>query len=275
MSLRQFALLTESKLRAQRSNARRSTGPRTAAGKARSRWNALRHGQWASGLAWSDESLRYLGEDAEEFERLRLGLHDAAGPSDDPLWGLQIEDLARLYWRRSRLEFAWNSQARDVARQTMSHNNAPFSDEGALLLKQLDVVDRAIDRKIRLLLRLRETEERQRRWQERNGGRGETPNVADSDELSNSAEPTGPDEVSQDEAAAPEPQEASPQKTAPPESAANNSNSEERSQNIAENKGEAVAVRASNTGRPRRRTGIEPVAILTPETVVQQPKARP
>ena len=226
MSLRQFALLTESKLRAQRSNARRSTGPRTAAGKARSRWNALRHGQWASGLAWSDESLRYLGEDAEEFERLRLGLHDAAGPSDDPLWGLQIEDLARLYWRRSRLEFAWNSQARDVARQTMSHNNAPFSDEGALLLKQLEVVDRAIDRKIRLLLRLRETEERQRRWQERNGGRGETPNVADSDELSNSAEPTGPDEVSQDEAAVPEPQEASPQKTAPPESAANNSNSE-------------------------------------------------
>lgn len=226
MSLRQFAQLTEGKLRAQRSNARRSTGPRTAAGKARSRWNALRHGQWASGLAWSDDSLRYLGEDAEEFERLRLGLHDAAGPSDDPLWGLQIEDLARLYWRRSRLEFAWNTQARDVARQTMSHNNAPFSDEGALLLKQLEVVDRAIDRKIRLLLRLRETEERQRRWQARHGGEDETPDAASSAEFANGAEPDVSGEVSQDEAAAPEPQAADPQDEAPSVSAANNSNSE-------------------------------------------------
>lgn len=274
MSLRQFAQLTEGKLRAQRSNARLSTGPRTARGKSRSRWNALRHGQWASGLAWSVESLRYLGEDAEEFERLRLGLHDAAGPSDDPLWGLQIEDLARLYWRRSRLEFAWNTQARAVARLTMSHNNAPYSDEGALLLKQLEVVDRAIDRKIRLLLRLRESDERQRRWEARNGGQDEAPDVADSDELSNAAEPTAPDEVSQDEAAVPEPLEASPQDKAPPESAANNSKAEERSQNVDENKGEAVGVAASNTGRPRRRAGIQPVVILTPETVVQQPNAK-
>jgi hypothetical protein len=247
MPLRQFALLTEAKLRAQRSNARRSTGPRTAAGKSRSRWNALRHGQWASGLAWSDESLRYLGEDAEEFERLRLGLHDAAGPSHDPLWGLQIEDLARLYWRRSRLEFSWTSQARAVARLTGSHNDAPFSDEGALLLKQLEVVDRAIDRKIRLLLRLRETEERQRRWQARNGGQGETRDVADSAELSNDAEPGDSGEMSQAEAAEPAPRQARPEGEAPPESPANNSKAEERSQNVAENKGEAVSVTAGGT----------------------------
>lgn len=269
MSLRQIAGLTEAKLRAQRSNARLSTGPRTAAGKARSRWNALRHGQWASGLAWSDESLRYLGEDPEEFQRLRLGLHDAAGPSDDPLWGLQIEDLARLYWRRSRLEVAWKSQPRAVARQSGSHNYAPFSAEGALLLKQLDAVDRAIDRKIRLLLRLRETEERQRRWQERQGGQDETPDAAGSGELSHAATALA---EPQEETSSPE--ELDSQDESPPDSSANNSEIEERSQNVAENKGEVVAVTVPAASRARRRTGIPPVAILTAETAVQQPKAR-
>jgi hypothetical protein len=247
MSLRQFAQLTEAKLRAQRSNARRSTGPRTARGKSRSRWNALRHGQWASGLAWSEESLRYLREDPEEFERLRLGLHDAAGPSDDPLWGLQIEDLARLYWRRSRLEYGWRTQAREVAMKTGNEDYAPFSVEGALVLKLLDAVDRAIDRKIRLLLRLRETEERQRRWEERHGGGDETPDTASSAELPIGAEPAGSDDTSQDEAAAPASQEANPEDEAPPESAANNSNSEERSQNVDENKGESVPVAAGGS----------------------------
>ena len=156
----------------------------------------------------------------------------------------------------------------------MSHNNAPFSDEGALLLKQLEVVDRAIDRKIRLLLRLRETEERQRRWEARHGGEDETSDAASSAELSNDAEATPPDEVSQEETAGPEPQAADPQDEAPPESAANNSEIEERSQKVGENKGEAVEARASDAGRPRRRTAIQPAAILTPETVVQPPKAR-
>jgi hypothetical protein len=44
MSLRKPPSLTPARLAANRRNAQRSTGPRTARGKARSRWNGLRHG---------------------------------------------------------------------------------------------------------------------------------------------------------------------------------------------------------------------------------------
>ena len=44
MSLRKSPTITEARLEANRRNAKRSTGPRTEAGKARSRMNSLRHG---------------------------------------------------------------------------------------------------------------------------------------------------------------------------------------------------------------------------------------
>jgi len=72
--------------------------------------------------------------------------------------------LARLYWRRRRLERA--SEALCARQAQLSEREALLTfatPQGALLLKQLDAVDRAIDRKTRLLLRLREAEERQKR----------------------------------------------------------------------------------------------------------------
>jgi hypothetical protein len=47
--------------------------------------------------------MRALGEDPEEFEKMKRGLMTSFGPGD-ALWEMQIEDLARLYWRRERLE---------------------------------------------------------------------------------------------------------------------------------------------------------------------------
>jgi len=46
-----------------------------------------------------------LGEDPEQFQTLTEELMSAFGPGD-ALWEKQIEDLARLYWRRERLERA-------------------------------------------------------------------------------------------------------------------------------------------------------------------------
>jgi len=165
MSLRQSASISDAKMSANRANARHSTGPRSEAGKHRSRLNALEDGRWASGLAWSDESLRALGEDPDEFRQLRLGLLMSDGPSDDPLWELQLEDLARLYWRRRRLERAWEALLR--ARQGQSGEedglSASATDEEARQLQQLDSVDRALDRKTRLVLRMREADERRER----------------------------------------------------------------------------------------------------------------
>lgn len=91
--------LTPAKLAANRRNARKSTGPRTAAGKARSRLNALKHGILAS------EAVIRAGEGAEEavaFERLLEALREDLAPSG-ALEELLVEKLAVITWRWRRV----------------------------------------------------------------------------------------------------------------------------------------------------------------------------
>jgi hypothetical protein len=104
MSLRKSPELTPKLLAAARNNAQRSTGPRSAAGKQNSKMNALKHGQRARPENHHQVMLA-LGEDPQEFEDLKQELMTAYGPGD-ALWEKQIDDLARLYWRRERLERA-------------------------------------------------------------------------------------------------------------------------------------------------------------------------
>jgi hypothetical protein len=64
--------------------------------------NALKHGCDA---APENEAavMRALGEDPERFAALKRELATAYGPGD-ALWDHQLEDLAKLYWRRNRIE---------------------------------------------------------------------------------------------------------------------------------------------------------------------------
>jgi hypothetical protein len=64
--------------------------------------NALKHGCDA---APENEAavMRALGEDPERFAGLKRELATAYGPGD-ALWDRQTEDLAKLYWRRQRIE---------------------------------------------------------------------------------------------------------------------------------------------------------------------------
>ena len=57
-------MASKRQLEANRSNARRSTGPQTPSGKSRSRMNALKHGLSAKSIVIGDER-------PEEFEALR------------------------------------------------------------------------------------------------------------------------------------------------------------------------------------------------------------
>jgi hypothetical protein len=102
MSLRKPTRLTPARLEAARRNAQRSTGPRTEAGKQRMRMNALKHGCDA---APENEAavMRALGEDPQRFAALKRALMSTYGPGD-ALWEQQLEDLAKLYWRRQRIE---------------------------------------------------------------------------------------------------------------------------------------------------------------------------
>ena len=104
MSLRKSPQRTPELLDAARSNAQRSTGPRSEAGKQNSKMNAVRHGERA------DPRNHYwvmlaLGEDPEEFEYLKKELLLSYGPGEI-LWQKQIDDLAKLYWRRERVQRA-------------------------------------------------------------------------------------------------------------------------------------------------------------------------
>ena len=102
MSLRKPTSLTPQRLAAARGNSQHSTGPRSEAGKERMRMNALQHGCDA---APENEAavMRALGEDPERYAALQRELATAYGPGD-ALRDRQLADLARLYWRRNRIE---------------------------------------------------------------------------------------------------------------------------------------------------------------------------
>jgi hypothetical protein len=104
MSLRKSPQLIPALLAAARHNAQHSTGPRSPAAKQNVKLNALKHGAYVS-----DQNLRQsmlaLGEDPEQFQTLTQELMSAFSPAD-ALAEKQVEDLARLYWRRERLERA-------------------------------------------------------------------------------------------------------------------------------------------------------------------------
>jgi hypothetical protein len=77
--------------------------------------NALKHGCDA---APENEAavMRALGEDPERFAALKRELSTAYGPGD-ALWGRQIDDLSRLYWRRQRIERMETGLMREALRE--------------------------------------------------------------------------------------------------------------------------------------------------------------
>ena len=95
------------KVKANRRNASRSTGPRTAKGKNVARWNALRHGMLAREVVLPPS----LGsEDPGEFYFLLEQLRDDLSPSG-ALEEILVEKVAACYWRLRRL---FHSEAGEV-----------------------------------------------------------------------------------------------------------------------------------------------------------------
>jgi hypothetical protein len=86
---------SERQREANRQNALRSTGPRTAAGKEHVRWNAVTHGLLA-------QEILLPGEDAEAFEDLARRMRTEAQPlgvEEDAL----VERMIACWWRLRRL----------------------------------------------------------------------------------------------------------------------------------------------------------------------------
>jgi hypothetical protein len=83
------------RLDANRANAKRSTGPKTEAGKSRSKLNALKHGLSAERVVIGDE-------DPREFEALRAALQRDWQP-DTALESELVDQLAGIFWRLRRV----------------------------------------------------------------------------------------------------------------------------------------------------------------------------
>lgn len=73
---KQRAPLSERKLRANRENAKKSTGPKTARGKSFSRRNAIKHGLLVNHVS----DFEALCEDPKEFQELLTGLWEQYNP---------------------------------------------------------------------------------------------------------------------------------------------------------------------------------------------------
>jgi hypothetical protein len=76
-----------------------ATGPRTAAGKRRSRRNSTKHGIFA------EQSFLLGGESAAEFRSLRQDLRDYFNPVG-AVEDVHVEKLATLFWRDRRVTYA-------------------------------------------------------------------------------------------------------------------------------------------------------------------------
>ena len=172
MPLRKSPQLTPKLLAARRSNAQRSTGPRTPAGKQNSKFNGAKHGAYAAPENHY-HIMRALGEDPQEFELLKQQLMVSYGPAD-PLWQHQVEDLAKLYWRRQRLERAQEGMMRRALlaaqerqrrrREDMAGVTFDASEVGILELPLLDSADPGVRvRKLLSLLGVIREQVRQRR----------------------------------------------------------------------------------------------------------------
>src|SRR6202795_537959 len=89
-----------------RQTASKATGPRTAAGKRRSRYNALKSGLFAKGLLLRNES-------RAEYDSLLSGLQEHFRPQGKVETAL-VENLAVILWRKRRLFQAERAQVEEA-----------------------------------------------------------------------------------------------------------------------------------------------------------------
>ncbi len=107
-----LAMSNAKRIKANRRNARKSTGPKTPQGKMRSRMNALKHGLDAETLILPGES------EAEDRDRLHAWAADS--PPRDPLEASLLDQAVGLSWRLDRAERMYASHLAERIRRLQS-----------------------------------------------------------------------------------------------------------------------------------------------------------
>lgn len=120
-------MASEKQIAANRANAQKSTGPRTAAGKLRSSLNALRHGLYARRFIISTE-------DDAVFRDFSRQIVDENQPSN--VNELQIvETMIHAAWRRRRISEIIQARINEAVQQAIAQN--PDAATDAVRLTQL------------------------------------------------------------------------------------------------------------------------------------------
>jgi hypothetical protein len=129
-------MATPAQIAANRANARKSTGPRTAEGKAASRFNALKHGLDA-------ESLVIPGEDPAEFDALAAAYRDEFRPRT-PSEHFHVDTMIRADWHKRRLQRQETDLYRTVLAESGGANLVAAILSGTPAAKLLTRVQRQI-----------------------------------------------------------------------------------------------------------------------------------
>ena len=147
-------MATPSQIAANQANAQKSTGPRTEAGKSRTRRNATRHGLCAGVPITSDEE-RTEGE-AEQFDILLADLreeHQPDGPTEDIL----VFKLAEHFWfgkRASWLLAKHLSYNEDTMEEDANGNFKDDVKQVSLMLRYHTTADRGFLKNLNELRKL-------------------------------------------------------------------------------------------------------------------------
>jgi len=147
-------------LEANRSNARRSTGPRTPAGKAHVKFNALRHGLLAKSVILP---IRSRSEKRSHFDALLAQLIDELKPVGI-LEDMLVEKIAVSYWRLRR---ALRAESGEICDKIRNFRRYPYATDPATLalpssrntlkiVRYQNAIERQLHRAITQLQRLQE-----------------------------------------------------------------------------------------------------------------------
>ncbi len=159
MPLTKRPKMTTTKIAANRANAKKSTGPRTAAGKQRTRFNALTHGATARELK---ATMHWMGEDPDQYDRLREGFLASLAPANF-LESYLLENMAETAWRQERLiRSQYAMQAYAVGRYAIDKNDGVERDRSMSVnanwngtIRLEGQLSRHFERHFKMLLRLR------------------------------------------------------------------------------------------------------------------------
>jgi hypothetical protein len=135
--------VTEKKVAANRENAKRSTGPRTARGKNTSRFNAMKTGLFATFVVIPRFDVAFDLEPERRFSRLVESLSQEYKP-EGPSESFYVLQMAECMWRQRRVSGSETSLMQQRARQQLESVNF-HGDLVELFKAEISTLEKALE----------------------------------------------------------------------------------------------------------------------------------